>query len=354
MRTAVRPAPPVAAPPVVPDLPPPAAPAPPRRHRVRRLTFRLALVTLLVVTSAQVVWSRRVAAMEDRTPTTTAFMAADQALARDPRTPPELRRELATIAYQWVDIDSMSRDFLEVLLAREDQQFLTRQAAFDAGDMWRRATAYVEGRTDPSGSTIYQQVAKNLFLDRAHTARRKAVEADLATLIALQVPKRRVLEYYANIIEFGPGIYGICAAAHYYFNEAPARVTAYEAATLVGLMPSPKTYTIYPASPTVLYSRAHYRQAVAALRAGNSRVALDALITPRSHVGGSTCGALPPSLRQRVAAVSERGHASYADDQGYWPRLAREWAHGDLPAGTRVSRARLGRLARVTPGALRA
>src|SRR3712207_8039583 len=87
--------------------------------------------------------------------------------------------------------------------------------------MWSRAQAHLTGEEDPSGSTIPQQVAKNLFLNQEMSAWRKAVEAALAMELAMAIDDRRMLELYVNYAQFGPTIYGVCAASWYYFDTPP-------------------------------------------------------------------------------------------------------------------------------------
>ena len=92
---------------------------------------------------------------------------------------------------------------------------------------------------DPSGSTIPQQVAKNIFLNQEMSAVRKAFEAGLAMEMALLIDDRRMLELYVNYAQLGPTIYGVCAASWYYFDTPPGELSQAEAVQLVGLLPSP-------------------------------------------------------------------------------------------------------------------
>jgi monofunctional glycosyltransferase len=102
-----------------------------------------------------------------------------------------------------------------------------------------RAQAHLAGEEDPSGSTIPQQVAKNLFLNQELSAGRKAVEAGLSMELALLLDDRRMLELYVNHAQFGRTIYGVCAASWYYFDTPPQQLPVDQAVQLVGLLPSP-------------------------------------------------------------------------------------------------------------------
>jgi monofunctional glycosyltransferase len=216
------------------DAPRPSGPAPhvptepePRRrwrrdgsHRPRRrIVRRLARVAAAVaVVQALVMLSLRWV-----DPPTTAFMLANPDGA----------------VQQSVPIEHVSRNFLAAVIAHEDQQLPYRSGAFTWEELRDRAEAHLAGDEDPSGSTIPQQVAKNLFLNQELSAWRKAVEAGLAVELTLVVDDRRMLELYVNYAQFGPTIYGVCAASWYYFDSPPQELPVAQAVQLVGLLPSP-------------------------------------------------------------------------------------------------------------------
>lgn len=157
-------------------------------------------------------------------------------------TPPRtayMLQEGEPVAYQFVSIDHMSRYVLAATIAQEDQQLGTRKGAFDFDDFNARVIAFLEGGKDPSGSTIPQQLAKNIYLWPDQNAFRKALEAGLAAEFSLTLSPKRILELYLNYAQFGPDLYGICTATWYYFGHAPFQMTPYEAAQLVGILPFP-------------------------------------------------------------------------------------------------------------------
>ncbi|WP_246063390.1 biosynthetic peptidoglycan transglycosylase [Blastococcus colisei] len=156
-------------------------------------------------------------------PPTTAFMAANPDGA----------------IQESVPVEHVSRNFLAAVIAHEDAALPYRSGAFDWNVMWGRAQAHIFGDEDPAGSTIPQQVAKNVFLNQELSAWRKVVEAGLAVEMAAFVDDRRMLELYANYAQFGPTIYGVCAAGWYYFDSPPAELSEAQAVQLVGLLPSP-------------------------------------------------------------------------------------------------------------------
>jgi monofunctional biosynthetic peptidoglycan transglycosylase len=202
--------------------PPPQGSQPTRRGRRpggRRILRRVAKVAaVLVVVQALVVLALRWV-----DPPTTAFMAANPDGA----------------IQQSVPVEHVSRVFLAAVIAHEDAALPTRAGAFEWDDLWERARAHLAGEEDPSGSTIPQQVTKNLFLNQELSAVRKGVEALLSVEVAAFVDDRRMLELYVNYAQFGPTIYGVCAASWYWFDVAPRDLTRAQAVRIVGLLPSP-------------------------------------------------------------------------------------------------------------------
>ncbi|TFV62320.1 UNVERIFIED_ORG: glycosyl transferase [Bacillus sp. AZ43] len=140
---------------------------------------------------------------------------------------------------QSVPVEHVSRNLLAAVIAHEDAALPYRSGAFTWDELWGRAQARIEGAEDPSGSTIPQQVAKNLFLNQSMSAVRKGVEAGLAMELAFFLDDRRMLELYVNYAQFGPTIYGICAASWYYFDTPPGELSEGQAVQLAGLLPSP-------------------------------------------------------------------------------------------------------------------
>lgn len=144
------------------------------------------------------------------------------------------------IVYQYVSIDHISRFALAATIAHEDEQLGTRVGAFTWEELTQRAEAWQKGEKDPSGSTIPQQLVKNIYLWPSQDPVRKSLEAGLATEMSLTVPAKRVLELYLNYAQFAPKLYGICAASWYYFNTPPWAMTEHQAGQLMGVLPLPE------------------------------------------------------------------------------------------------------------------
>lgn len=133
----------------------------------------------------------------------------------------------------------MSPVFLVTVMAQEDHQLPDRWTAVDPNAFFDRVAAHMEGKEDSSGSTIPQQVVKNIFLWPEQSAFRKLFEAPLAEEAALLLTNRRLLELYVNYAQFAPQVYGVCAASWYYFDHSSSTLSPEESAELVGLLPSP-------------------------------------------------------------------------------------------------------------------
>ena len=192
----------------------------PERPRSRRTLVRRVAKVLAV---GFVLQALVMVALRWVDPPTTAFMAANPDGA----------------IQQSVPVEHVSRNFLAAVIAHEDAELPYRSVAFTWEEMTARAQAHLSGEEDPSGSTIPQQVAKNLFLNQEMSAWRKALEAGLAAELALVVDDRRMLELYFNHAQFGPALYGVCTASWYYFDTPPQDLPVEQAVQLVGLLPSP-------------------------------------------------------------------------------------------------------------------
>jgi monofunctional biosynthetic peptidoglycan transglycosylase len=144
-----------------------------------------------------------------------------------------------TIHYRWRDIDRMAVHLPLAVLAAEDQKFLYHRG-FDLDAIADAVEDRIAGGRLRGASTITQQVAKNLYLWPGRNWVRKGLEAYFTVLIETFWSKRRILEVYLNIAEFGDGIFGAEAAARRFFDRPAARLTAGQAARLAAVLPSPK------------------------------------------------------------------------------------------------------------------
>lgn len=221
------------------------------KRRLRGVWWKLPLLFVLL-SAAQVLALRFV------DPPLSAFMAErwlGKALAGQPG---------FRIAYDWRDLGALSPHLPVALVAAEDQNFAIHNG-FDFGAIERaqahnqRMAARAQRRGTPvkrlrGASTISQQTAKNLFLWQGSGPTRwlrKGLEVWYTALIEALWPKHRILEVYANVAEFGDGVYGAQAASRRFFGKDAARLTPGEAARLAAVLPSPRRYSAAAPGPYV-------------------------------------------------------------------------------------------------------
>ena len=142
-------------------------------------------------------------------------------------------------AYDWEPLERISPHAAMAAIAAEDQLF-PFHAGFDFESIRKAVQHNAKSKRKRGASTISQQVAKNIFLWPGRSWLRKGLEVWFTVLIEALWPKERILEVYLNIAEFGPGTYGVQAAASKFFGKDAARLTRREAATLAAVLPNPK------------------------------------------------------------------------------------------------------------------
>jgi monofunctional glycosyltransferase len=174
-----------------------------------------------------------VAALRWIDPPYTAFMAQAQAAAWASRDSNYVFR------HSWVDLDRISPNLPLAVVASEDQKF-PEHWGFDVEAIEKAYALNQHSHKVRGASTISQQVAKNLFLWSGRSYFRKGLEAYFTILIESLWPKRRILEVYLNIAEFGFGTYGAEAAAQRFFHKPASRLTRGDAAALAAVLPNPE------------------------------------------------------------------------------------------------------------------
>lgn len=194
------------------------------RSAAQRLSRRILLAILLATLLP-------VLALRWLPPPSSAFMLEAWASAW-------LARQELTLRYAWTDWDDLAPEVALAVMASEDQLF-PEHHGFDFQAMSRAISSNRKGRPLRGASTITQQTAKNLFLYSGKSLWRKALEAYFTVLLESLWPKRRILETYLNIAQFGRGIYGVGAAAETFFHKPASALTAGEAALLAAVLPNP-------------------------------------------------------------------------------------------------------------------
>ena len=148
----------------------------------------------------------------------------------------------AQLRFKWVPYNQISGNLKRALVAAEDAKFLSHDG-FDWEGIQNAAEKNLKkGKIVAGGSTISQQLAKNLFLSGQRTPWRKIEEAIITVMLEKMMSKRRILEIYMNVIEWGNGVFGAQAASHYYYRTSPANLSAGQAAKLAAMVPSPRYY----------------------------------------------------------------------------------------------------------------
>lgn len=153
--------------------------------------------------------------------------------------------------HQWVPLTKISRHVLQAAVASEDQKFLQHHG-FDMQAIEKALVYNSKGKKVRGASTISQQTAKNVFLWSNRSWLRKGLETGFTLLIEAVWGKSRILEVYLNSIEFGPGVFGVEAAAQRYFNRSAAQLSAQQAALLVTVLPNPHRFLLQRPSPYML------------------------------------------------------------------------------------------------------
>ena len=148
----------------------------------------------------------------------------------------------AKLRHKWIPYDKISLNLKRALVAAEDANFMEHEG-FDWDAIQRAYEKNMKkGKVVAGGSTISQQLAKNLFLSSKRSSWRKLEEAIITVMLETVLSKQRIFEIYLNIIEWGNGVFGAEAASRYYFDKSAANLDAWEAARLASMVPNPRYY----------------------------------------------------------------------------------------------------------------
>jgi monofunctional glycosyltransferase len=221
----------------------------PIRRRSRRwllIVVAVAGVALAGVLAWQALRWPNVTRLAQKNPPSTAFIdqyrAREIAAGRRPQ-----------VAWTWVAYGAIAPSLKRAVLVAEDITFFSHRG-FDPGELRNAVERAIEDGSAPRGaSTITQQLAKNLWLSPSRNPLRKAKEAILTWQLERSLTKRRILELYLNVAEFGPGVYGAEAASRHYFGKPAAALSDDEASQLAAALPYPRVW--HPGSATPGYRR---------------------------------------------------------------------------------------------------
>lgn len=166
-----------------------------------------------------------------------------------------MMKDLATFTgyeRRWMPIGEIGPRLVHSVMMSEDGQFCSHHG-IDLGEMRALIDDFLAGEATRGGSTVTMQTVKNLYLWHGRSYVRKAIELPYAVYFDFVMPKRRIMEIYLNIAEWGPGIYGAEAASRHYFGKSTRELTARQAALLAVTLPSPHTRN--PAKPSAGLNR---------------------------------------------------------------------------------------------------
>jgi monofunctional biosynthetic peptidoglycan transglycosylase len=148
----------------------------------------------------------------------------------------------AQLSYHWIPYEQISSHLKRAVIASEDARFASHEGFDWKGIQVAMKKNERKGRFVAGGSTISQQLAKNLFLSPQRSMLRKAEEAVITLMIEIVWDKERILEVYLNVIEWGNGVFGAEAAAQHYYRTSAARLSSWQAARLAAMVPNPRYY----------------------------------------------------------------------------------------------------------------
>ncbi|MFO1273505.1 MAG: monofunctional biosynthetic peptidoglycan transglycosylase [Rubrivivax sp.] len=235
---------------------------------------RLLALLLLCVLALQMYFALRIAAMNWIDPASTTFQRSEAwRLLRD--------KGRIDWSQQWVPYAQISPQLKRAVIASEDAGFAAHGGVeWEAIEQARQKNEIAEARAERAqarrpgsvvapkvrgGSTITQQLAKNLFLSGERTVLRKGQEYLLTMMLEALLPKQRILEIYLNSVEWGEGLFGAQAAARHYFHKDAARLGPEEAARLAVMLPAPKRFEKNPTSAYVAERAATIQARMAAV-----------------------------------------------------------------------------------------
>ena len=207
--------------------------------RADRGLRRLSIWTLLGLATALLLYQgwffAHVALWVHRDPVSSRFMEQRLGEMRqhDPR---------AVLKHQWVPYANIAVHLKRAIVAAEDASFVDHEGFDWAGIQRAMEKNQKKGKFVAGGSTITQQLAKNLFLSSDRSVLRKGQEAIITAMLEATMGKRRILEIYLNVVEWGEGIFGAESAARHYFGTSAAALTPEQAARLAAMLPRPRYY----------------------------------------------------------------------------------------------------------------
>ncbi len=208
---------------------------------LRRLLFWLIVVPVVIVLLVQLYFFLQIGWWVNHNPGSTSFMRHQLSIMeeKDPD---------ARLKHKWVPYNRISNNLKRAIIASEDSNF----SGHEGIDWTALEKAYEKnlkkGKIVAGGSTITQQLAKNLFLSGERSYLRKGQEVIITYMLEFWMDKERIFEIYLNVVEWGVGVYGAEAAAQHYYGTSAAQLGAAQAARLAVMLPNPRFYDVHRGS----------------------------------------------------------------------------------------------------------
>ncbi|WP_292931119.1 monofunctional biosynthetic peptidoglycan transglycosylase [Noviherbaspirillum sp.] len=202
---------------------------------LRKLLLWLVFAPIAIALAMQLYFAAQIWWWVDHNPTSTSFMDRQLSLLRE-------RDPKARLKHKWVPYDRISNNLKRAIIASEDSHFSEHEGV----DWEAMQKAYEKntkkGKVVAGGSTITQQLAKNLFLSGERSYLRKGQEVVITYMLEYMMDKERIFEIYLNVVEWGVGVFGAEAAAQHYYGVSAANLSAAQAARLAVMLPKPRFY----------------------------------------------------------------------------------------------------------------
>jgi len=202
---------------------------------LRKLLLWLVLAPIAIVLVMQLYFAAQIWWWKDHNPSSTSFMDRQLAVLRE-------KDPNARLKHKWVPYNRISNHLKRAIIAAEDSNFSEHEGV----DWEAMQKAYEKnlkkGKVVAGGSTITQQLAKNLFLSGERSYLRKAQEVAITYMLEYMLDKERIFEIYLNVVEWGVGVFGAEAAAQHYYGVSAAQLGPAQAARLAVMLPRPRFY----------------------------------------------------------------------------------------------------------------
>ena len=200
-----------------------------------KLFLWLVVVPITVILAIQLYFFAQIWWWVDHNPASTSFMRQQESILQQ-------QNPSAQLKFKWVPYDRISTNLKRAIIAAEDSHFSEHEGV----DWESMQKAYdkntKKGKVVSGGSTITQQLAKNLFLSGDRSYIRKGQELIITYMLEFWMDKERIFEIYLNVVEWGNGVFGAEAAAQYYYRVSAANLGASQAARLAVMLPKPRFY----------------------------------------------------------------------------------------------------------------